>query len=86
MDTAHEVTGPLNVGNPNEFTIKQLAELVVAKTGSSSRIDYLPLPSDDPKQRQPDIAQATAVLDWTPTVELNEGLDSTIDYFRSIVA
>jgi UDP-glucuronate decarboxylase len=58
MDTPHDVTGPFNVGNPNEFTIKQLAELVVAKTGSKSKIDYLPLPSDDPKQRQPDIRQA----------------------------
>jgi UDP-glucuronate decarboxylase len=86
MDTPHDVTGPINVGNPNEFTIKQLAELVVAKTGSSSKIDYLPLPSDDPKQRQPDITQAKAVLNWTPTVELDEGLDDTIAYFRSILA
>ena len=86
MDTPHEVTGPLNVGNPNEFTIKQLAELVVAKTGSSSTIDYLPLPSDDPQQRQPDITQAKAVLNWTPTVELDQGLDATIAYFRSTLA
>ena len=86
MDTPHEVTGPINVGNPNEFTIKQLAELVVAKTGSASKIDYLPLPSDDPKQRQPDITQAKAVLNWTPTVELDQGLDSTIEYFASTLA
>lgn len=86
MDTPHEVTGPINVGNPNEFTIKQLAELVVAKTGSSSTIDYLPLPSDDPKQRQPDITQAQAVLNWTPTVELEQGLDATIEYFASTLA
>jgi UDP-glucuronate decarboxylase len=86
MDTPHDVTGPINVGNPNEFTIKQLAELVVAKTGSSSKIDYLPLPSDDPKQRQPDIRQAQKVLNWTPSVELDQGLDDTIAYFRSILA
>ena len=85
MDTPHEVTGPINVGNPNEFTIKELAELVVAKTGSASKIDYLPLPSDDPKQRQPDITQAKAVLNWTPTVELDQGLDATIEYFASIL-
>ncbi len=85
MDTPHEVTGPINVGNPNEFTIKELAELLVAKTGSASKIDYLPLPSDDPKQRQPDITQAKAVLNWTPTVELDQGLDATIEYFASIL-
>lgn len=85
MDTPHEVTGPINIGNPNEFTIKQLAELVVQKTGSTSTIDYLPLPSDDPKQRQPDITQAKAVLKWAPTVELDQGLDETIAYFRSVV-
>ena len=86
METPHDVTGPLNIGNPNEFSIKQLAELVVAKTGSSSTIDYLPLPSDDPQQRQPDITQAKAVLNWTPTVELDQGLDATIAYFRSTLA
>ncbi len=86
METPHDVTGPLNIGNPNEFTITQLAELVVAKTGSSSKIHYLPLPSDDPQQRQPDISQAKAVLNWTPTVELDEGLDATIAYFRSTLA
>lgn len=85
MDTPHEVTGPINIGNPNEFTIKQLAELVVQKTGSTSIIDYLPLPSDDPKQRQPEITQAKAVLKWAPTVELDQGLDETIAYFRSVV-
>jgi len=83
MDTPHEITGPINVGNPNEFTITQLAELVVAKTGSSSTIEYLPLPSDDPQHRQPDIRRAQEVLNWNPTVELDEGLDHTIAYFRS---
>jgi UDP-glucuronate decarboxylase len=86
MDTPHEITGPINIGNPNEFTIKQLAELVVQKTGSTSKIDYLPLPSDDPKQRQPDIGQAQKVLSWNPTVELDQGLDHTIAYFRSTLA
>ena len=86
METPHNVTGPINIGNPNEFTIKQLAELVVEKTGSSSRIDYLPLPADDPKQRQPDIHRAKEALGWSPRVELSEGLDATIDYFRSTLA
>ena len=86
MDTPHEITGPINVGNPKEFTIKQLAELVLQKTGSTSTIDYLPLPSDDPKQRQPDIGQARKVLNWNPTVELDQGLDHTIAYFRSSLA
>jgi UDP-glucuronate decarboxylase len=83
MDTPHEITGPINVGNPNEFTITQLAELVVAKTGSSSTIQYLPLPSDDPQQRQPDIRRAQEVLKWNPEVELDKGLDHTIAYFRA---
>lgn len=86
MDTPHDVTGPINIGNPNEFTIKQLAELVVEKTGSTSRIDYLPLPADDPKQRQPDIQRAKEALGWSTRVELSEGLDATIDYFRSTLA
>jgi UDP-glucuronate decarboxylase len=83
MDTPHEITGPINVGNPNEFTITQLAELVVEKTGSSSTIEYLPLPIDDPQHRQPDIRRAREVLNWNPQVELDEGLDHTIAYFRS---
>lgn len=86
METPHDVTGPINIGNPSEFSMQQLAELVVAKTGSSSKIEYLPLPSDDPQQRQPDITQAKAVLNWTPTVELDQGLDNTIAYFRSTLS
>jgi UDP-glucuronate decarboxylase len=86
MDTPHEITGPINVGNPNEFTITQLAELVVAKTGSSSTIEYLPLPSDDPQQRQPDIRRAQEVLKWNPEVDLDQGLDHTIAYFRATLA
>ena len=75
---------PVNIGNPNEFTIKQLAELTLKLTGSSSKIEYKPLPEDDPLQRQPDITRAKALLDWSPTIELEEGLARTIDYFRGI--
>lgn len=74
--------GPVNIGNPNEFTIKQLAEKVIDITGSSSKIVYRDLPSDDPTQRQPDIALAKEKLDWKPTVLLDEGLRKTIPYFE----
>ncbi|MBM3885550.1 MAG: SDR family oxidoreductase [Gemmatimonadetes bacterium] len=77
-------TQPVNIGNPDEFTVRQLAELVIAMTGSSSTITSLPLPADDPKVRQPDIARARAVLGWGPTVPLREGLAATIDYFRGL--
>ncbi len=77
-----EFTGPVNVGNPDEFTIKQLAELVIELTGSSSRIIRKDLPSDDPKQRQPDITLAKEKLGWKPTVKLREGLARTIEYFQ----
>jgi len=80
-----DLTGPVNLGNPGEFTILQLAERVLAKTNSSSRIVRLPLPSDDPKQRQPDITLAQTQLGWTPTVALDRGLDATIDYFRQLL-
>jgi UDP-glucuronate decarboxylase len=82
MDTSAEVTGPINLGNPNEFTIKDLAELVVELTGSRSTIEYKSLPQDDPLQRRPDIAMAKSILDWEPTVQLREGLLQVIDYFR----
>ncbi len=82
MNSAEDVTGPINLGNPNEFTIKELAEHVVELTGSGSKIDYLPLPSDDPKQRQPDITKAREILDWEPTIVLREGLKKTIAYFE----
>ncbi|UOM32676.1 UDP-glucuronic acid decarboxylase family protein [Acuticoccus sp. I52.16.1] len=82
METGPEVTGPVNIGNPNEFTIRDLAEQTLAKVGGSSALINEPLPKDDPKQRQPDITQAKAVLGWQPTVELSEGLDRTIGYFR----
>ena len=85
MDTDDSVTGPVNLGNPNEFTIKQLAELVIELTGSKSQIVYQEAAQDDPQQRQPVIDKAKAILDWQPTVQLREGLEKTIEYFREIV-
>lgn len=75
---------PVNLGNPNEFTIKQLAEKIIELTGASSSLVFAPLPEDDPLQRQPDITRAKEILDWTPTIELEQGLEKTIAYFRSI--
>jgi UDP-glucuronate decarboxylase len=83
MDTPAAITGPLNLGNPGEFTMLELAETVIRLTGSTSRIEHHPLPQDDPKQRRPDITKARALLDWEPTVPLEEGLDRTIAYFRN---
>ncbi|MBK4722837.1 NAD-dependent epimerase/dehydratase family protein, partial [Azospirillum sp. YIM DDC1] len=83
MDSAPEVTGPVNIGNPGEFTMLELAELVVALTGSRSVIEHRPLPQDDPKQRRPDITKAKALLDWEPTIPLRDGLERTIHYFKS---
>ena len=83
MGTADDVTGPVNVGNPNEFTIRQLAEKVVEMTGSKSKIVTKPLPGDDPKQRRPDISLARAKLGWEPMTQLEAGLRKTIDYFAS---
>ena len=86
MAAGRETTGPINFGNPTEFTIKELAELVVELTGSKSELVFQPLPSDDPKQRQPDIRKAMKELDWQPTIELREGLIKTIDYFVELRA
>lgn len=86
MNDSGDFTGPVNLGNPNEFTIRELAEKVIELTGSKSRITYLPLPSDDPRQRQPDITLAGEKLGgWRPTIQLNEGLLKTIGYFQSII-
>ena len=85
MDTDDEVTGPVNLGNPAEFSMQQLAELVVARTGSRSELAYAPLPADDPRQRQPDITRARELLGWQPTVALDDGLQRTIDYFKPLV-
>ena len=82
MASGDDVTGPINLGNPNEFTIRELAEAVLRKVGGKSKLVCLPLPSDDPKQRQPNIEQAKAVLGWAPKIQLEDGLDKTIDYFR----
>jgi UDP-glucuronate decarboxylase len=85
MDTPSDVTGPINIGNPHEFTIRQLAELVIEMTGAKSKLRFEPLPSDDPRQRQPDISMAKSILKWEPKVELREGLKKTIAYFESVV-
>lgn len=85
MKSPAEFIGPVNAGNPSEFTMLELAEKVLALTNSKSKLINLPLPSDDPKQRQPDISLAKEKLDWTPKVSLEDGLKETIKYFRSIV-
>lgn len=85
METRPEVTGPINLGNPREFSIRELAEKVVAMTGNTSPIIRKTLPRDDPKQRQPDISLARDLLGWGPTVELGEGLEKTIRYFRKLL-
>lgn len=84
MATGSDVTGPINIGNPVEFTIKQLAESVIAQTQSGSTIEYRDLPQDDPKQRQPDISLARSTLGWEPSIQLAEGLAKTIAYFKTI--
>ena len=83
MDTDADVTGPVNLGNPGEFTMLELAEEVISLTGSKSELLFCDLPEDDPKQRQPDISKAKALLDWEPNVPLDEGLRFTVDYFKS---
>jgi len=86
MGTGDEVTGPVNLGNPKEFTILELAETIIRMTGSDSSIDYLPLPEDDPVQRQPIISRAKSLLNnWEPKVELEEGLERTIAYFKQLL-
>jgi len=85
MATGDDFIGPVNIGNPHEFTIRQLAEKVIELTGSSSKITYKDLPHDDPKQRKPDISLAQEKLDWNPNIQLDEGLLKTIKYFKSIL-
>ena len=84
MNSREDFIGPVNVGNPNEFTIKELAEKVIKLTGSKSKLIYRPLPSDDPLQRQPNISLAKKELGWEPKIQLEEGLMKTIEYFKSI--
>jgi len=86
MNTDHEVTGPINVGNPGEFTMLELANAVLDITESSSTIEHRPLPQDDPKQRQPNIDLARRELGWEPTIALRAGLERTIDYFRGVLS
>jgi len=86
MDSPDDVTGPVNLGNPVEFSIHELAERVITLTGSRSRIVFKPLPSDDPRQRQPNITLATEKLSWKPTITLEDGLRNTIEYFKGITS
>ena len=85
METPSGVTGPINIGNPSEFTIRELAELIIEMTGTKSKICFEPLPSDDPRQRQPDISMAKSILKWEPKTQLREGLIKTIAYFENIL-
>jgi UDP-glucuronate decarboxylase len=85
MDTGPDFPGPINLGNPNEFTMLELAELVLEITGSSSKLVKMPLPQDDPRQRQPDITLARDRLDWEPKMQLREGLTKTISYFDNVL-
>jgi len=84
MGSSREVSGPINLGNPTEFSISELAETVLDMVGGKSKLIYQPLPHDDPKQRQPDISQARQHLDWEPEVSLREGLVKTITHFKQL--
>jgi UDP-glucuronate decarboxylase len=86
METGDDVTGPINLGNPDEFTIRELAEQVIALSGSKSKLEFRPLPQDDPKQRKPDITRARETLGWSPGIKLAEGLKKTIAHFEKVVA
>jgi len=85
MNSPENITGPINIGNPNEFTIRELAEKVIEITGSKSKIVERPLPEDDPKQRQPNIDLAEKLLGWHPTINLTEGLKRTVAYFEALL-
>jgi UDP-glucuronate decarboxylase len=86
MNSGDDVTGPINLGNPGEFTMLELAETVLRLTGSKSKLVFMPLPADDPRQRQPNITLAKQILHWQPTIPLEEGLKRTIGYFKSRIA
>jgi UDP-glucuronate decarboxylase len=85
MNSPDDVTGPINIGNPHEFSMLELAELVRQQTGSQSDFIYQPLPMDDPKQRRPVIEKAKSLLGWEPKISLTNGLAPTIEYFRAII-
>jgi len=82
MDAPDEIAGPLNLGNPHEITVRELADIVIAMTGSKSKLSFHPVPTDDPRQRRPDISRANELLGWEPRTELKDGLQRTIDYFE----
>ena len=86
MGTDKDFVGPVNVGNPGEFTMLELAEKVIKAVGGKSRLQFCPLPTDDPRQRQPDISLAKSSLQWTPKVDLEDGLKETVAYFRRLTA
>jgi UDP-glucuronate decarboxylase len=86
MATKDQVTGPVNIGNPTEFSMLQLATMIIEMTGSRSRIVHRPLPENDPRQRRPDISRAQELLSWKPRTELREGLKRTIAYFEKLLA
>ena len=85
MNSREDFLGPVNLGNPGEFTILELAQKVIDKTNSDSKIIFCPLPSDDPTKRRPDISLAKKELDWEPKIELDEGLDKTIEYYSNLL-
>jgi UDP-glucuronate decarboxylase len=85
MESDVEITGPINLGNPGEFTVKELAEKIILKIPTTSTMEFLPLPQDDPVRRQPDITRAKTQLGWEPTIALDQGLDKTIDYFKGVI-
>ena len=85
MESPADFTGPVNIGNPEEFTVLELAEKVLRFTGSKSKMRFLPLPQDDPTKRQPDISLARHVLGWEPRIRIDEGLQKTVDYFRNLI-
>jgi UDP-glucuronate decarboxylase len=85
MESPTGVTGPINLGNPGEFSMRELAQKVLAETGSSSQLIHHPMPADDPRQRQPNIALAQSQLDWVPNIALEAGLKPTVAYFRGLL-
>jgi UDP-glucuronate decarboxylase len=86
MESGPDIIGPINLGNPHEFSIRDLAELILELTGSRSKIVHRPLPEDDPRKRRPDISEAERLLGWHPATELKEGLVKTIPYFEQLLA
>jgi UDP-glucuronate decarboxylase len=86
MQSPADCTGPVNLGNPREFSMRELAQLIIEATGSRSKMVFLPLPQDDPRQRQPDVSLAKQHLGWSPTVQLSDGLQHTVAYFDGLLS